>query len=85
MKNKILLVLLVLAGAVLGAMVSGAASGTDALKWLAYSKEIGISPTVINLVIIKFTVGFELSVSAAQVIFMLIAVMFYPKLSKLTT
>lgn len=85
MKNKILLILLILAGAVLGSLVSGAAAGTDALRWLSYSKEIGVSPTVINLVIIKFTIGFQLSISAAQVIFMLIAVLFYPKLSKLTT
>ena len=82
MKNKILLIMLIIAGAIVGSIAAKGAVNTDMLSWLAYSKEIGISPTSINLVIIKLTVGFEFSLSVAQIIFMLIAVVVYPKLSK---
>ena len=52
------------------------------LSWLAYSKEIGIDPTNINLVIIDLTIGFNFSMNVAQIIFMLAAIAIYPKLSK---
>ena len=82
MKNKILLIMLVIAGAIVGSIAAKGAAGNEMLSWLAYSKGIGISPTSINLVIIKLTVGFEFSLSVAQIIFMLIALALYPKLSK---
>ena len=49
---------------------------------IAYSKEIGIDPTNINLVIIDLTIGFNFSMNVAQIIFMLAAIAIYPKLSK---
>ncbi len=82
MKNKILLIMLIVAGAIVGSIAAKGAVNSDMLSWLAYSKEIGISPTSINLVIIKLTVGFEFSMSVAQIIFMLISLCIYPKLSK---
>lgn len=82
MKNKILLIMLIIAGAIAGSIAAKGAVNSDMLSWLAYSKEIGIDPTNINLVIIKLTIGFNFSMNVAQIIFMLIAVAIYPKLSK---
>ncbi len=52
MKNKILLIMLIIAGAIAGSIAAKGAANSDMLSWLAYSKEIGIDPTNINLVII---------------------------------
>lgn len=74
--------MLILAGAIVGSIAAKGAVNTEMLRWLAYSKEIGVSPTNINLIIFKLTIGFEFSMSVAQIIFMLIAIAVYPKLSK---
>ncbi len=82
MKNTFLLILLLIAGAVLGSLIGSAAAGMDGIDWLSYSKEIAISPFTINLVIASITFGIDFSMSIAQVIFLIIAVCFYPKLKK---
>ena len=74
MKNKILLIMLIIAGAIAGSIAAKGAANSDMLSWLAYSKEIGIDPTNINLVIIDLTIGFNFSMNVAQIIFMLAAV-----------
>lgn len=82
MKNKILLILVILAGAVLGSLIGNAVTGIDALNWLSYSKEIGVDPTTLNLIIINLTIGFKFSLSVAQIICMLLSTILYPKLAK---
>lgn len=82
MKNKILLIMLIIAGAIAGSIAAKGTANSDMLSWLAYSKEIGIDPTNINLVIIDLTIGFNFSMNVAQIIFMLAAIAIYPKLSK---
>jgi len=83
MKNTILLILLLIAGMVVGSLIGTATEGVEALDWLAYSMEVGIEPTPINLIIIKLNFGFEFSMNIAQIIFMIVAVAFYPKLKKI--
>lgn len=82
MKTKILLIGLLIAAAVIGALLGQTVSGTDTLGWLAYAKNISISPFTINLVIIKLTFGIDFSMNIAQVLCMVIAIAVYPKLKK---
>ncbi len=82
MKNKILLIMVVLASAIVGSIVAKGAASQDMLSWLAYSKEFGIDATNIDLIIFKFTLGFKISLSVAQIIFMLVGIAIYPKLAK---
>ncbi len=82
MKTKILLIGLLIAGAIIGALLGQTVSGTDVLGWLAYSKNISISPFTLNLVIIKLTFGIDFSMNIAQVLCMVIAIAVYPKLKK---
>lgn len=82
MKTKILLIGLLIAGAIIGALLGQAVGGTDTLSWLAYSKNISVSPFTINLVIIKLTFGIDFSMNIAQVLCMIIAIAVYPKLKK---
>lgn len=83
MKNKILLIALLIAGAIVEAIAGSGAEHVDALHWLAYSKSISISPSEINLVIIKLTFGFDFSMSVSQILFMILAIALYPKFSKM--
>lgn len=83
MKNKILLIMLILAGAIVGAIAAKGAANVDMLQWLAYSKDIGLESTTLDLIVMKLTFGFELSLSVAQIIFMIIATFIYPKIAKL--
>lgn len=82
MRNKILLVMVILAAAIVGSIAAKGAADMDLLSWLAYSKEFGIDPTNIDLIVCKFTIGFKISLSVAQIIFMLVGIAFYPKLAK---
>ncbi len=82
MKKTVLLVLLLIAGAVIGSLITSVTGDISGLNWLAYSKGIAISPTTINLAILNITFGIEFSMSIAQVIFMIVAVAVYPKLKK---
>ena len=83
MKKTVLLILLLIAGAVVGSLIGTACEGTDALGWLAYSQRIAIDSTTINLIIAKLTFGIDFSMNIAQVIFMVVAVAVYPKLKKI--
>lgn len=83
MKTKLLLIGLLLAGAVIGGLLGQTVSGTDVLGWLAYGKDISVSPFTINLVIIKLTFGFDFTMNIAQVLCMVIAIAVYPKLKKI--
>lgn len=83
MKTKLLLIGLLIAGAIIGALLGQTVSGTDALGWLAYAKNISISPFTINLVIVKLTFGIDFSMNIAQVLCMVVAIAVYPKLKKI--
>lgn len=82
MKNTILLILLVIAGAVIGSLTASATGDINGLSWLAYSKQVAVSPFTLKLVIVNLTFGIEFSISIAQVLFMIVAVAVYPKLKK---
>ena len=82
MKKTILLILLLVAGAVVGSLIASATDGMEALGWLAYSHEFSVSPFTLNLIITKITFGIEFGMSIAQLIMMIVAVAVYPKLKK---
>lgn len=83
MKKKILLIALLIAGAIVGAIAASGAGHIDALKWLAYSQHVSVSPFTLNLVIISLTFGFDFSMSVSQILFMVVAITLYPKFSKM--
>ncbi len=82
MKTKLLLIGLLIAGAVIGALLGQTVEGTDALGWLAYGKNLKFSVSEINLIIIKFGFNLNFSINIAQVLCMIIGIAVYPKLKK---
>ena len=70
MKNKFWLNLfLVLAGIVVGTMLSHFTANVNGLSWLAYGLNFGTtSPVVLELGIINFTFGISLSLTVSTVL-----------------
>jgi hypothetical protein len=82
-KNIILLLILIIAGILIGGLLANVTKNVGYLSWLGYSKSFGLDvakPALINLSVIKLAIGFELSLSLAQVICLLAAVLLYRKI-----
>ncbi len=80
MKKNIFFWFYLLAGIITGSLIASACAGIPALSWLAYSSSIGFSPNspaVINLIVLKVTFGFSMSISVAQIFTICIAMYLY--------
>ena len=80
MRKTFLFLFYLLAGILAGSLLANLCSAIPALSWLAYSNTIGFSaanPAVLNLIIVKITFGFSMSVSVAQIITIGIAMFIY--------
>ncbi len=80
MKRNFLFLFYLLAGIIFGSLIAGVCGKIPGLTWLAYSNSIGLSmrnPAVLNLIIVKISLGFEMSVSVAQIITIAIAMFIY--------
>jgi hypothetical protein len=80
--NILLLIVLILAGVVIGALVASATKNIPFLSWLAYSKTLGLAvdkPVLLNLSVLKIAFGMELNVSVAQLTCVALALLLYRK------
>lgn len=74
-----------LAGIVLGTALGRLCSGISFLSWLSYNMSVGFgigSPVVLDLIVFKLSLGFELSVNAAQILSVIAALIIYNKTCK---
>ncbi|HAS78211.1 MAG TPA: DUF4321 domain-containing protein [Ruminococcus sp.] len=84
-KKGLVFAFLILTSMVLGSMIAIMCKDIDALKFLSYSKSIGFendSPMVIDLIIIKITLGISINISIAHAVTFLAAIFAYPKIVK---
>ena len=83
MKGKTwILVLFILAGLVIGGLIGELASHIDFLWWLAYGNEFGIStPFVLDLSILKLTIGLMIKINIASIIGVIISMFIYRKMA----
>lgn len=82
MKKQFLFLFYLLAGILVGSLLAGAFAKIPGLSWLAYTNSIGFSknsPAVLDFIIIRFTFGFEMAISIAQVITISIAMFLFSK------
>lgn len=85
MKRTLLLLFLLLAGMIFGALLASACAGVQGLQWVAFSRSIGISPDAplqLDLSVLRFSFGFAIEISVAQVLAMGLAVVLYNLLKK---
>ena len=77
-KNYWVLLLMLLAGSVLGGLIGHVASGVPALKWLDYGQTFGLSkPVTLDLGILVLTFGLTIKITIAGIIGILLAIVIY--------
>ncbi len=82
MKKKIILIFLLIAAAIIGSIIATACDGVTYFNWLSYAKSVGVQPFTLDAVSINFTFGVNFSLSVAQIICFIIAIIAYPKLAR---
>ena len=74
-KNFWILLIMLLAGIVLGGFMGQLANGISWLSWLNFSQSFGLdSPLVINFGILVITLGLTIKITMASIIGMIIAI-----------
>ena len=74
-KNFWVLLLLLLAGVVLGGFIGSLAEGISWLSWLNFVEAFGLKdPIVLNLGILVITFGLSIKITMASIIGMIIAI-----------
>lgn len=77
-KGGWILLVLILAGLVIGGLLGQLASKVDFLWWMGYSQTFGLtSPINLNLSVIQLTFGVSFEISVASIIGMLIGICIY--------
>lgn len=82
MKKDFLFLFYLLAGIITGSIIANLSAGVSALSWLSFGHTIGFapnSPAVLDLIIIKITFGFSMSITVAHIITIAVALYLYKK------
>lgn len=77
-KNGWTLLLLILAGVVLGGFIGNLASGVSGLSWLNYGDTFGLeSPIVLSLGLLVLTFGLTIKITIASIVGIAVAILIY--------
>ena len=81
MKNKLVLLFMIITAAVLGGLLGNLCDGVYGLSWLAYSKAVGLDATTLNLSVFDLTFGIHVQMNVAQIILLALALVVSPKIA----
>ena len=77
-KNGWTLLLLVLAGVVLGGFIGSLTEGISGLSWLNYGQAIGVeTPIILDLGILVITFGMTIRITIASIVGIVLAILVY--------
>ena len=77
-KNRLILIVLLIAGLVVGGLLGQVAAKVDFLWWLGYSQTFGLStPIQLDLSVIQLTFAISFKISIASILGMLIGICIY--------
>lgn len=80
-QNIWVLILLLLAGVVIGGFIANLLGGISALSWLAYGNSFGLtSPLMLDLGVLTLQFGFTIRFTIAGIIGIILAFFIYRKL-----
>lgn len=85
LKKNFVLIFCLLAGIIVGSLLAGFAQEVSFLKFLAFSQSVGIpvsNPFLLDLIVAKFSIAFEMTINLAQIICLSLSLVLYQKLSK---
>ena len=77
-KNAWVLILLMLAGIVLGSFIANLAQGVPGFSWLAFGQAFGLNnPLVLDLGILVITFGLTIKITIASILGIILAAIIY--------
>lgn len=77
-KNAWVLLLMMLAGIVLGGFIATLTANIPSLSWLGYGQSFGLdSPIVLNLGILVITFGLTINITIASILGLILAAIVY--------
>ena len=80
-KNIWILLVFLLAGLVIGGLLGKLASSVSWLWWLSYEQQSGFeTPMVLDLSVLKLTLGLMFKINIASIIGMVLAIFIYKKI-----
>lgn len=69
-------IFLILAGIVIGALVSELTKNNESLKFLSFGLDFGIpTPMTLNLRVLTLTIGFALNITVSTIVFVILSVL----------
>ena len=79
-KGRLISLLFVLAGLVIGGLIGNVASNVSWLSWLSYGEEFGLmDPLVLDLNVLTLTLGLTIKINIASIIGVIISLIVYRK------
>ncbi len=79
-RGRIISILFVLAGLVIGGLLGDLAANIDWLSWLAFGEEFGLKdPIVLDLGVMTLTLGLMIKINIASIIGVIISLVIYRK------
>ena len=79
-KGKIISILFVLAGLVIGGLIGDLASNVSWLSWLSFGEEFGLrDPVMLDLNVMSVTFGLTIRINIASIIGVIISLLIYRK------
>ena len=82
MKSKLVSLIIILVGLVLGSFIGDVTANVPFLSWLNYGKVIGIPNFEVNLYALQFNVGLTFNCTIACILGLVIALVIYYKVVK---
>ena len=80
-KNGWILLIILLAGIVVGGFMSELTKDVSWLRWLSYGSSFGLEePVTLNLSVITISLGLQIKITIAGIIGMMIGIFLYKKL-----
>lgn len=80
-KSIWILIVLLLAGIVVGGLIGDLAAKSSGLWWLAYGQEFGLrDPLTLDLSVIKFSVALLIKLNISSILGMILAIFVYRKI-----
>ena len=79
-RGRLIVILFVLAGLVIGGLIGNVASNVSWLSWLSYGEEFGLmDPLVLDLNVLSLTLGLTININIASILGVIIALVVYRK------
>lgn len=82
MKRNLLMILFLMVAVFVGKVLGDVTMDFEGLTWLSKALDFGISTTELNLGVLVLTIGFQVHITVAEVLMVLLVVLSFSTLAK---